>query len=352
MLNNWLKSLSINDLNIDPNDLEIALQNITFYNKSSDDLTQIDLCILGIGSQSDSIRKFLYTYNEFPPGLRIMDLGNVRKKNLNSILPILKEISDSGLNLILIDADGVGPQLLFDHFNNQKEVFNPLLIDENFRTEESSFGLSFLNKKIYKCNNVSLIGSQIHKLNNQLSENYNRKSLRLGKLRTHKESIEALMRNGNFCYFNLNAIKKCDAPGKTGTNPSGLFSEEASQISRYAGLSEHLSTFMIGGFWHIESQTAELISQIIWYFIDGFSKRSNDIIEDDSSLQQYIVDIKEPSLSLTFVKSEKSGRWWFKVPIEINDQKGHKHVPCTYHDYQSACNEEVSDLVMDAIENQ
>jgi len=229
------------------------------------------------------------------------------------------------------------------------QVFNPIVIDECIRGIESPLGFNFLNDKLYKCLEINTLGCQMHLKSFKYSDEYQSRNLRLGQIRGNKTTIEPFMRNGDFCYFNLNSIRKSDAPGKSGTNPSGLNAEEASQITRYAGLSEHLNTFMVGGFWHIESQTTELISQMIWYFLEGFSKRSNDKVNEDQVTQQYVVDLRNPSMSLTFVKSERTGRWWLKLPTFVDEQKIYKHVPCTYQDYQSACNENVTDFVLEAI---
>jgi len=45
---------------------------------------------------------------------------------------------------------------------------------------------------------------------------------------------------------------------------------------------------------------------------------------------------------LQFYKSEISGRWW------IENKTGRK-VPCSYHDYRKACEEDYSPLVIKSV---
>ena len=351
MLSNWIKPSSINEVIKSQHTSRIFADQILPYSDNIP-INPGDLCLLGIGKQAEGIREFLYNYSPINAKIKLIDLGDIRKRNAHVLIPVLKELKDAEAHVIIIDAEGIGPTILFEHYNDVNQIFDPVIVDEFLRVNDSSFDVSVLNKDLFSCLNINVIGSQMH-LNKEVldEENYKIKHLRLGQIRQSKSKIEPIIRNADFCYFNLNGVRKSDAPGKTGTNPSGLYAEEASQISRYAGLSEDLSAFMIGGFWHVESQTAELISQMIWYFIDGFSKRIKDKIENNKELQEYVVTLSEPNMSLTFLKSEKSGRWWFKVGTQVNEQEVFKHIPCTYQDYQQACNDEISEWMLETIEN-
>lgn len=68
-------------------------------------------------------------------------------------------------------------------------------------------------------------------------------------------------------------------------------------MTRYAGLSNKLSS--IGFFeynpnYDINNMTAKMISQMIWYFIEGFSNRIDDIPTPESEdFIKYIVQIEE-----------------------------------------------------------
>ena len=50
---------------------------------------------------------------------------------------------------------------------------------------------------------------------------------------------------------------------------------------------------------------------------------------------------------LIFYKSDKSDRWWMDVPYPTHEKiKNERHLlgPCSYKDYQVACNNELPDI--------
>jgi formiminoglutamase len=64
-----------------------------------------------------------------------------------------------------------------------------------------------------------------------------------------------------------------------------LNGEEACAICRYAGISDKVSSFGIYEYnpaADIEEQTAQLIAQMIWYFIEGVNQRKGDIPSDNN----------------------------------------------------------------------
>src|SRR5690606_23358908 len=104
-------------------------------------------------------------------------------------------------------------------------------------------------------------------------------------------------------------------------SPNGLDGKEICAISRYAGISNKVSS--IGIYEYKPSKddeiTSMLIAQIIWYFIEGVNFRvKDDILSDENSYQKFItlVDAEE----LIFYKSNRTGRWWIEIPFltEVN----------------------------------
>jgi hypothetical protein len=48
-----------------------------------------------------------------------------------------------------------------------------------------------------------------------------------------------------------------------------------------------------------------------------------------------------------FWKSNLTGRWWMELPYKNTKYTREQHlVPCTYNDYQMACNDELPDKFM------
>ena len=92
-----------------------------------------------------------------------------------------------------------------------------------------------------------------------------------------------------------------------------------------------------------EQTTAMLMAQIIWYFVEGVNYRSNEFnIKNQKSTLHYNVPLEDEILS--FYKSPKTGRWWIEIPFISsgnNKLKRHTLLPCTYNDYELACNQEI-----------
>jgi hypothetical protein len=93
-------------------------------------------------------------------------------------------------------------------------------------------------------------------------------------------------------------------------------------------------------------QTAQLISHIIWYFVEGYTHRQSDnAFKDKNSYTRYSVTVSEAVDDLEFYCSKKTGRWWVVVPV-INIKKNLEHkyfLPCSRKDYEIACKDKISD---------
>ena len=122
--------------------------------------------------------------------------------------------------------------------------------------------------------------------------------------------MEPVIRDADLVSMNISVLKNLEAPGQINGSPSGLYSEEACQLARYAGMSDKLTSFSILGFnknMDIHNQTAQVVAQMMWYFIDGFKNRKQDfpITKAFNQLTQYIVHIKEFDYQVTFWKSKQ-----------------------------------------------
>ena len=93
-------------------------------------------------------------------------------------------------------------------------------------------------------------------------------------------------------------------------------------------------------------QGAKQASQILWYFIEGFSGRKADYPSgEDKNFMQYIVRLESADNEITFWKSIFSNRWWMEIP-QIDGEV--KCLPCSYSDYQTALEDELPDKWMRA----
>ncbi len=363
MLENWLTPVSGDVLeSIDHQDYFLK-NHVRFFTKSMPDLTKVRLVIVGTNhEQTNPIRKILYSYNyQFSP-IKIADIGDLRENKTNVISTVLQELLRGGITPIIV---GDVPNEVLGQFQSYfqlKQLSNLLLVEDVIpytlskeHTEKDYLNIILKKYKKYLFN-CGIIGFQSYLNNpavNQWMEENFYDYVRLGKIRGNMDIAEAIIRDADLMSFNLNTIRCADAGAVKTVNPNGFYAEEACKLFRYAGLSDKLSSIGIYGYKpnkDNDSKTATLVAQMIWYFMEGFFNRSNDYPVSSENLTEYIVDIQSFDYQLTFWKSKITGRWWMQVPLKTTQQhRRHRLIPCTYEDYQLACNDDLSNRLMNAL---
>ncbi len=324
-------------------------------------LKNTHIALIGIGAEdADAVRTVLYTLSYPFSGLNIVDLGNIRKEETSFIIPLITELLQGGIVPILLGHSEIFTLAQYQAYQSKKGTVSLSMIDEKIRfTPQIKTDSFFLHQILEDAHlfNCSVIGYQTHFTPPSISDYFdahNFELVRLGRTKSMMEEIEPVVRDADLVSFNIAALKSLEAPGQLNPTPSGFFSEEACQIARYAGMSDKLTSFGIYGF-HKKldknDQTAHVIAQMIWYFIDGFNNRKQDfpISKAFNQLTQYIVHIKEFDFQVTFWRSNKSGRWWMEVPLKTRKKhERHRLIPCSYNDYLQACNEDLPDRLLNA----
>ena len=361
MLQNWLSPLS--------DDFETMgyathqLGNwIDIYDGEFPDLQETQIALLGVGSESATkVRSALYQLS-FPFfGLKITDLGDLRKKELSFIIPVLKELIGSKICPILI---GDHPSQIIAQYEAYQDVHtytNLVVVDEKIsffpkqKKHKDYYLNAIINNRKSKLFHLAVLAYQYHFTNPDIIKIFDRKSfehIRLGTIRAKLNDIEPIVRDGDLISFNLSALKQSEAPAQVQASPSGLTTEEICQLTRYAGMSDKLTSFGIYGFdkpLDVKNQTAQVIAQMIWYFLDGFYHRKQDFPSSMDGLMEYIVHFKQHDYQLTFWKSIKSGRWWIQVPDQKKKKEERHHlIPCSYNDYVLASQEELPERLWNA----
>ena len=174
---------------------------------------------------------------------------------------------------------------------------------------------------------------------------------RLGSIKQNIELAEPLIRDANILSIDVAAIRAADAPGVRNASPNGFNGDEACRMTRYAGLSFKLSSigfFEYNPHYDINSRTANLIAEMIWYFIEGFSNRQDDIPTSDSTdFTRYNVQIGEGQEDMVFLCHKITGKWWMDIVFHEKDGRGpydrHHFIPCSKDDYDQAMHNELPD---------
>jgi formiminoglutamase len=319
----------------------------------------------GCSQGPDVVRKFLYPL--YPAGheMKIVDLGNIRAgfhvtDTYFALTEVVMEMLQNNVLPVLI---GGGNDLAFANYQayqNLGQIVNIVAIDPMFdlgHSEEELNSRSYLSNIILQqpnyLFNFANIGYQsyftdqdaLRLLRNLMFDTY-----RLGIVRANLEEAEPVIRNADIMSVDISAVRYSDAPGNANATPNGFYGEEICQLMRYAGLSDKLSSI---GFYETNptldpnGQTAHLVAQMIWYFIDGFYNRAHDFpFRNEDDYMKYMVSIHDHKEELTFFKSKKTDRWWMEIPLESDlraKYQRHYLVPCSYQDYQLACSNEIPD---------
>jgi formiminoglutamase len=319
----------------------------------------------GCGLAADYVRENLYKLFQGNYTSKIVDLGTIKKGNTIddtyfAVTDVIAQLLKKQIIPIVIGGSQDLTYCNYLAYLKMEQTINIVTVDSSFDIGDGDKKLdsgSYLSKIIlHKPNilfNFSNIGYQTYFVEQNSIELMNKlyfDAHRLGQVRKNMEMVEPIVRNADVMSFDVSAIRQSDAPGNGNASPNGFYGEEACQITRYAGMSDKLTSI---GFYEINpvfdtnKQTAHLVAQMIWYFIDGYYNRKKDYpIVDKTEYTKYRVSIKDHEHEIVFYKSNKSDRWWMDVPYPINHQikfERHHMVPCSYSDYETACSDEMPD---------
>lgn len=339
--------------------------------------TDFDIAIIGVEEERNAfenggcsmapnhIRKYLYRLTNLGDHSKIIDLGNLKigatiNDTYFALANILEELIKKNTIPVIIGGSQDLTYANFLAYKNLEQTVNLVAIDSKLNLGENDDEINannFLTKIIlHQPNylfNYSNLGYQSYFTNKEeikLMDQLYFDTYRLGQVQQNIEEVEPIVRNADIVSFDVSALRQAEAPGNNNTSPNGFYGEQACQISRYAGMSDKLTSI---GFYEVNpefdnnEQTAHSVAQMIWYFIDGVNHRKKDYpIGTKKNYLKYRVGIQDGKNELVFYKSNKSERWWMDIPYPAHNKikyERHLLVPCSYNDYQTACDNEMPD---------
>lgn len=376
----YFETVSSDFSSIDEEVSRLRISNITqvYTNESNfPELENVKLAIIGINEERgslenrgcadapDEVRNYFYKLFAHWNHLEIADLGNIKNGNtIDDTYYAVREVVSELLNQNIVPIIIGGSQDLtyanYLAYENIGRVINIASVDPMYdlgHDEHELNARSWLSRIIlHQPNflfNFTNIGYQTYFVDQDslvLMKNLYFDVNRLGNVRADLEESEPMIRNADIVSIDISAIRAADAPAGKYAGPNGFTGEEACRICRYAGMSDKLSSI---GFYEmnplldIEGRSAQLVAQMMWYFIDGFVNRKGDFPETDrDNYVRYIVHIEDSYDDLIFLKSKKSDRWWIDMSAYGKLSKKyikHQFVPCSYLDYQQALKNEIPD---------
>ena len=338
------------------------------------DLDDVDIAIIGVLEnrndvdyvgeefQLDEIRKSFYGLFPGSWNTTVADLGDINKgESVEDTYFALKEA------IVILVKKNIIPIILggsqdltyanYRAYDSLIPMVNIVNVDSKFNLGDSAKPIknnSFVGKIIldqpYNLFNYATIGYQTY-FNSQeeidLMESLYFESYRLGQISQDITVVEPVLRDANIVSIDLTSVKGSEVSLKQKYSPNGLDGKEICAIARYAGISNKVTSFGIYEYKPSKDDeiTSMLVSQMLWYFIEGVNFRvKDDDFSEDRNYQKFITLVE--SQELVFYKSNKTGRWWIEIPFlaEVNNKlKRHTLLPCMHQDYLDACDNKVPD---------
>ena len=304
-----------------------------------------------------AIRKELYRLYPGNWDASIADFGNILAGNsIEDTYFALKKVASSLIKNNIIPVVIGGSQdltySLYRAYDDLEQMVNLVAVDSQFDFGKESdvvSASSYLTKIVIEepnnLFNYCNIGYQTY-YNSQeeidLVEKLFFDAYRLGEVSNTIAIAEPVFRDADLVSFDMNAVKSSDSGNFTPFVPNGFNGKEICALSRYAGISDKVTSF--GIFNHNDTeQESVLMAQIIWYFIEGYHYRSNEYpFGSRENYLKYIVPSEDEEL--IFYKSDKTDRWWIEIPFIIegnNKLKRNTLLPCSHEEYLAACDQEL-----------
>jgi arginase family enzyme len=311
---------------------------------------------LGDELNLNEIRKSLYNLYPGNWSTEIADLGNLIlgenvEQTYGRIISMLSILFEKNIIPIII---GGSHDLLYANYrayDSFKSTVNIVNIDSNFDIGDSAKpinNLSYLGKIIldepHNLFNYSNLGYQTYHNSQEeidLMENLYFESYRLGEVCSNIRLSEPVMRDADIVSVDLKSVRASELSSRQKFSPNGFDGKEICALSRYAGISNKVSSF---GIYEYKSSnedeiTEMLISQIIWYFIEGVNCRIQDSdFQNDEDYNKFTVIVDE--YELVFYQNKITSRWWIEIIGDGSNNKLKQNtlLPCTLDDYEVAKN--------------
>ena len=333
------------------------------------DLESVSIAIIGVRESRNAFEKkpeklnitairiqlyklFLGNWNS-----NLADMGNIEEgETVEDTYFVVKsavaELLLKNIVPIIIGATQDITYAAYRAFDGIKGLVNLVAVDSRFdfgMDDELISSHSYMSKIITeKPNNLfnfSNIGYQSY-FNAQeeidLMERLFFDAYRLGELGADISLAEPVLRNAHMISLDARSVRASEIGLSDNFSPNGFTGREICAIARYAGISDEVSIF---GIYEMENtiQSAQLMAQIMWYFIEGFNFRVTESPFDGADeFTKYNVptDIEQ----LVFYKSHLTERWWVEVPSILAPHTKTNTLallPCTKKDYLEACDQNI-----------
>lgn len=348
---------------------------VLFNPETTADIQEAEIAIVGVPESRnayrnptcelgpDEIRRQFYQLHCWRKSVRILDFGNLIigktvEDTYSALAEILAYLIENNVVPVILGGSNDLAFANYRAYEILEHVANIVAIDSKFDLGDENTPIrsdAYVNKMVLQQPNFLLnyanVGYQSYMNSPEsaaMMESLYFETYRVGLMRGNLDEVEPIVRNADMVSLDISAVRRPDAPGCPNNSSNGFYGEEICQISKFVGLSDKLTSFGIYEYdptLDFNNQTSQLIAHILWYFVEGYIFRQNDNkFKDKGEYRQFNISVSGAPSELVFYNSKKTGRWWVLVPIHRKDSDltQHYYLPCSYRDYQMACDDIIS----------
>lgn len=316
--------------------------------------------------KEECFRSFLYDLHiGFDWKMPVYDLGNILPgQELDdtyfAVSQVVAELVKNKIIPIVIGGSQDLTMSLYKGYEQLEQMVNLCCIDHKLdlgNPEEKISADGFLShlllqRPCYLFNhaNIGLQAPFASKTEFDLFEKLYFDVCRLGEFNADFKKAEPYLRNSDILSVDMKSIRASELRQANYISPNGFYADQICQITKYAGISDKLTSFGIFNYYPEKNpgSVSFLLAQMIWYFMDGISQRKGDFpVGSKKDYMKFTVHLDDFKEEVIFYKSNKSERWWMEVPYPPQvglKYERHHLVPCDALDYEKAMKNEIPDL--------
>jgi len=333
---------------------------IETYEEEFPDLDAADIVLVGCTEQRGgallhpstapmAVRTEFYNLFQWHQDIKLADIGDVKTGKANTdtyaaLKMIIHELIEANKTVVVLGGSNDLALAQYYAFADDKKAVDAVgvdaLIDINLESpfRSDNYLMELLTAEPNYMRHYNHIGFQSYYVHPRMLETMDKlrfDCFRVGTVKEHIDEMEPVIRNCSFMSFDISAIAHAFAPANHIT-PNGLSGEEACVLMQYAGMSPNMRSVGIFNYRperDVEHLTAKQISQMLWYFMDGFSRNKREAkLEERESFNEFHTVFSD--VDTIFLQSKKTGRWWMQLPDK-------QFIACSYKDYLTASNNDL-----------
>ncbi|MFT3846411.1 MAG: arginase family protein [Lacibacter sp.] len=345
---------------------------VQLFTNELPDIEHAELVLLGIADERGSgngvsegeapahIRRNLYKLYNWHPDIKVADIGDIKPgASLNDTYAaakmVIAKLINAGKTVIILGGTHDLTLAQYGAYVQRQQIVEASCVDAfinlnmETRLRSENFLMEMLTGEpnfIRHYNHIAFQSYFVHPNILQTMDRLRFDCFRVGVVKDALEEMEPVIRSSHFVSVDVAAMANAYAPANR-TTPNGLNGEDMCTITRFAGLSDHLTSLGIYGY-NVKNDRDELtaiqIAQMIWYFIDGrYKSKTEASLEDRHLFNEFHTAFAE--VDTLFLQSKKTGRWWMQLP-------NHKFIACSATDYKLASHNEIPERWLRAQERE